>query len=349
MEPTTVIGCISALADAFDEGSDHYALWKRKRSRQNHYQRSGPDGQREIITCALSTSLAAAGTQLKETYGAAFTILGSDFSAGDAACRALLCNQLFTLRSRVAHLHRAADSSARILNIPDVLQTSETARISSLKALADLYRRIAAGRPVPTDLPVPKPRSRRRHRSGSLSDDRSVDHESSHQDDRDDDEMTTVMTVSTEHLRFQSEPPSPPPTPPTPKPPASDAASTIAPSEAGGTRILRPKVSVFSMFCPEAMVLQVDLSKPVPEKKRCKCGYRWKVQLADKKDFIVLKEGFRMSSRFLAKSHSDKDVFGCILCVSSGKTETYESPELLGVHINSSHTKWQILHERDIA
>lgn len=259
----------------------------------------------------------------------------------------MLCNQLFALRSRVSHLHRAADSMSAILNIADILQTSETVRICSVNALAELYRRIAAGRPVPTDLPVPKPRSRCSHRSGSLTND--AGHESSRQDDVDDDAVTTVMTVSTENLRFQSEPPSPPPTPPTPKPPASDAASTIAPSEAGGTRVLRPKVSVFSMFCPEAMVLQVDLSKPVPEKRKCKCGYRWKLQLADKKDFVVLKEGFRMSSRFLAKSHSDKDVFGCILCVSSGKTETYESPELLGAHINTSHTKWQILHERDIA
>ncbi|GJC84462.1 hypothetical protein ColLi_07300 [Colletotrichum liriopes] len=162
------------------------------------------------------------------------------------------------------------------------------------------------------------------------------------------------MTITTDQTAFQSEPPSPPPTPPAPKPTGSDAASLFAPSEAGasstGTILLRPKVSVFSMFCPEAMTFQVDLSKRIPETpKRCKCGYRWMPLLPDNKDFIVLKEGFRMSSRFLAKSHSDRNEFACCLCVPLGKTNKYESADALRAHINVSHTKWQILHDRDIS
>lgn len=208
---------------------------------------------------------------------------------------------------------------------------------------------MAVGRSIPQHLPVPKPRSRQSsllsRRSGSFID--------SNNDDDD------KMTICTDQPRFQSEPPSPPPTPPDSKLIVSDVASifapsTLAPSEAAGgggdaSAVLRPKVSVFSMFCPKAMVLQVDLSKPIPEYKSCTCGYRWKPVLPEKKDFIVLKEGFCMSNRFLAKSHSDKDVYGCILCVSSGQTETYDSSQSLAAHINSCHTKWQILHERDIA
>ncbi|GKT41401.1 uncharacterized protein ColSpa_01582 [Colletotrichum spaethianum] len=161
------------------------------------------------------------------------------------------------------------------------------------------------------------------------------------------------MTMTTDQTAFQSEPPSPPPTPPVPKLTGSDDASLYAPSEAGASStgtVLRPKVSVFSMFCPEAMTFQVDLSKKIPEMpKRCKCGYRWMPLLPDNKDYVVLKEGFRMSSRFLAKSHSDRNEFACCLCVPAGKTNKYESADALRVHINVSHTKWQILHDRDIS
>ncbi|KAF4844659.1 hypothetical protein CGCSCA4_v001163 [Colletotrichum siamense] len=352
MEPTTVIGCVSALTDLFAEGAQHYTLWKRKRSRQNHYRRTGPAGQKGVVTCALTTSLDAAETQIKETFDIAFSIVGPDFSKGDVTCTDLLCNQLFNLKSRVSHLRRAVDATCRTatLNIADILQTSEAIRIASVKALTDLYGRMAVGRSIPQDLPVPKPRSRQSsllsRRPGSFID--------SNNDDDD------KMTICTDQTRLQSEPPSPPPTPPDSKLIVSDVASifapsTLAPSEAGGggggdaSAVLRPKVSVFSMFCPKAMVLQVDLSKPIPEDKSCTCGYRWKPVLPEKKDFIVLKEGFCMSNRFLAKSHSDKDVYGCILCVSSGQTETYDSSQSLAAHINSCHTKWQILHERDIA
>jgi hypothetical protein len=113
--------------------------------------------------------------------------------------------------------------------------------------------------------------------------------------------------------------------------------------------MLRPNNSVFSVFCPEAMTFQVNTNKATPSNvKRCKCGYRWKPALPGKKDAILLKEGFRMTARFLAKSHCDKKAYGCVLCTSSGKTEKYESAEHLKLHINASHTKWQMLHDRDM-
>ncbi|KAJ0165754.1 hypothetical protein CTA2_10100 [Colletotrichum tanaceti] len=357
MEPTTAVGAVSALTELFADGAEHYARWKKNRAAGNHYCRTtGSGGQREIINCALSTSLGASGHQIKQTYDVGFAILGAEFSMGDAPCRDILCNQLFNLNSRVSLLRRASTQSNLTgqLNLSDILHISESVRVASVRALAELYLRVAGGRPsLPRCLPVPNLRSRQnrpisRH-PASPTDGGNIDG-----DNDDDDKMTTAMTITTDQAPFQSEPPSPPPTPPTPKPTGSDAASLFAASEAGasstGTFLLRPKVSVFSMFCPEAMTFQVNLSKRIPETpKRCKCGYRWKALLPDNKDFVVLKEGFRMSSRFLAKSHSDRNKFACCLCVPSGKTDKYESAEALQAHINLSHTKWQMLHDRDIS
>jgi hypothetical protein len=259
------------------------------------------------------------------------------------------------MNDRVAHLQRATASGPGPLDLADVLSASEMARSKSVQALTELYQRIAAGRPIPKELPVPKPRSRqdapfRADARQALAYD-------------DDDRMTTAMTISSGPLRFQSEPPSPPPTP---KIVPDDLESTWGgASEVGGPGtggILRPKNSVFSMFCPEAMTLQVDVKKSTPAARKCKCGYRWKPAAAttssssssDKKDkdrdgSVLLKEGFRLTARFLAKSHCDKDGFGCVLCTSMGRTDTYESVEHLSAHINASHTKWQMLHDRDMA
>ncbi|KAK1585217.1 uncharacterized protein LY79DRAFT_591598 [Colletotrichum navitas] len=358
MEPTTVIGAVSALVELFADGAEHYAQWKRKRALNNNYFRNPDSGvRRHVITCALSISLDASANQIKETYDIGFTLLGAEFSLGDATCRDMLCNQLFNLGSRVSHLRRvSADSSSTgLLNLPDIIQASESARLASVRALAELYFRVAGGRPdIPKSLPVPRPRP---HQDGSISRYPASPEEENNgggDNNEGDDETTTAMTITTDQAPFHSEPPSPPPTPPAPKPISNDDVSLFTPSEAGasstGTVHLRPKVSVFSMFCPEAMTFQVDLSKRIPETpKRCKCGYRWMPLLPNNKDFIVLKEGFRMSSRFLAKSHSDRNEFACCLCVPSGKTNKYESADALRAHINISHTKWQILHDRDIS
>ncbi|KAK1970809.1 hypothetical protein LY78DRAFT_201212 [Colletotrichum sublineola] len=358
MEPTTVIGAVSALVELFANGAEQYAQWKRKRALRNNYCRTSDSGaRRHVITCALSISLAASGNQIKETYDIGFTLLGAEFSLGDATCRDMLCNQLFNLNSRVSHLRRASanSESTSLLNLSDIIQVSESARLASVRALAELYFRVACGRPdVPKYLPVPRPRPPR-ERSVSRYPASPAEVNNENDDNNEGDvETTTAMTITTDQAPFQSEPPSPPPTPPAPKPISNDDVSLFTPSEAGtsstGTVYLRPKVSVFSMFCPEAMTFQVDLSKRIPEMpKRCKCGYRWMPLLPNNKDFIVLKEGFRMSSRFLAKSHSDRNEFACCLCVPSGKTNKYESADALRAHINVSHTKWQILHDRDIS
>jgi hypothetical protein len=259
------------------------------------------------------------------------------------------------LNGRVLSLQQAAAAAPGPLDLADLLQCSETVRIQSTLALANQYQRLATGRPVPKDLPLPSPRSRQEGSPYRYSQPPRI----AEYDDPDDDKMTTAMTISSGPLRFQSEPPSPPPTP---KPPDDDQHSTWGGSEPvgpGAANILRPKNSVFSVFCPEAMTLQVDVKKSIPDSKRCKCGYRWKASLPDQnrktgtmtntKDAVLLKEGFRMTQRFLAKSHRDRDGYGCVLCTSSGKTEMYESAGELAAHLNASHTKWQMLHDRDMA
>ncbi|EPE06696.1 hypothetical protein F503_03123 [Ophiostoma piceae UAMH 11346] len=145
-----------------------------------------------------------------------------------------------------------------------------------------------------------------------------------------------------------------------------------------GASLVRPKNSVFHIFCPEAMALQVDVRRPVPTTRKCRCGFLWETENSNnsisslqsgkstksmtsfksigsaKAPVLQLKEGFGMSRRFLAKSHceggrADGNGFGCVLCTSSGVAQTYETAEDLRVHINAAHDKWQMLHDRDLA
>ncbi|KAL1902011.1 hypothetical protein Sste5346_001717 [Sporothrix stenoceras] len=128
-------------------------------------------------------------------------------------------------------------------------------------------------------------------------------------------------------------------------------------NSSGGTSLVRPKNSVFHIFCPEAMALQVDVRRPLPSAAhKCRCGFRWEVggdpkQMKGRGGPHQLKEGFGMSRRFLAKSHCEgaDGGYGCVLCTSSGVAQTYETAEDLRTHINAAHDKWQMLHDRDLA
>ncbi|CAK7236927.1 hypothetical protein SBRCBS47491_009802 [Sporothrix bragantina] len=116
--------------------------------------------------------------------------------------------------------------------------------------------------------------------------------------------------------------------------------------------MVRPKNSVFHIFCPEAMALQVDLRRPVPTTARkCRCGFRWDSTKGEGRNGShQLKEGFGMSRRFLAKSHCEgaDGGYGCVLCTSSGVAQTYLAADDLRTHINVAHNKWQMLHDRDL-
>lgn len=148
-----------------------------------------------------------------------------------------------------------------------------------------------------------------------------------------------------------------------------------------GSASSRPKTSA---FCPEAMKYQVDVRKAMPpievgsesgsmkstkgkgssgRKCRCRCGYDWYGWLTtaaavgcgnggDDENLnlnLVVKDGFRMTPRFLGKSHCEGGGFGCVLCTSSGRTVTYADANALRDHINAAHTKWQMLHDLDMA
>jgi len=240
-------------------------------------------------------------------------------------------------------LRTAMTSTPRPLDLNVILQTSETARIASIQALADLYQRLAIGRPVPREIPVPKWRSSSRENMESPQPPTPTPRLPPPPPPPEDDAITMWSATSGPPV-FQSEPPSPPLTPKT-------ALEELVPGGVSAPDAARrPSNSVFSIFCPEAMALQVDVKRAVPERRKCKCGFRWRAPaLPEARDAVVLKDGFSMTRRFLAKSHCEAGAgYGCVLCTSCGKTETYETAELLAAHINAAHTKWQMLHDRDL-
>ena len=161
-------------------------------------------------------------------------------------------------------------------------------------------------------------------------------------------------------LPFQSEPPSPPLTPKTlPSSPERTSLPTQgsqlpSPNDTSSEQLdevplLHPKNTVFAVFCPNAMGLQIDGRQAVPGEENCVCGHLWKPTNATDPDLMTLKDGFRLTRRFLAKSHlGGQENYGCTLCTSNGKTERYAGVANLREHINTGHTKWQLLHDPDL-
>lgn len=223
-----------------------------------------------------------------------------------------------------------------------MVRASEDVRVSCLAALADQYKRVAVGRLLPRTLPSRAYQQSRR--SSMMSDDSTVkpaDDDGSVHTDVSEDTHITSSTTSLKSPYSQSEPPSPPPTP---NLISHNRHSTYSSMTSPGWQVDN---SVFSMFCPEALKYQINPRKAIPQHHACRCGYEWYGDHTKCWKATVLKEGFKLSPRFLGKSHHE-DGFGCVLCVSSGKTPTYGSVGELRDHINVSHTKWQILHDRDL-
>ncbi|KAK8133272.1 hypothetical protein PG999_001445 [Apiospora kogelbergensis] len=420
----TVSALVTALLSTYDDGLECYTRWQRKRWQTNHYQgrARGCDAADSGDACGLSTSLRVSRAQVRQAHDGAADVLGAAFSTGDNQCRGALQSSLRSLQTHVEALRGAARRhNGGPLELLELVRASEAARASSLRALAEQYQRVAVGRLVPRELPVrPSPPRRPSAASSSaakatataplaselMGGDDSVAGEvdgvgydddcdgdsdgekeaGSEQGDGEEDAGVVDKTASRSHggparpnkSPFQPQPPSPPPTP---KMISDDLQSTCT-SEFGP----RPRASVFSVFCPEAMKYQVDLQRPMPssssssspsplltsqrrkKKKDCcgRCGYRWsdagggngnsRDSVSSRSDHnsniaatTMVKDGFRLTPRFLGKSHCRGGGFGCVLCTSGGKTDVYESVEGLRDHINASHDKWQMLHERDMA
>ncbi|KAK3689893.1 hypothetical protein B0T22DRAFT_528658 [Podospora appendiculata] len=371
MHPPTLQGAahlelhlVNGLTSAFEAGLDFYMKWKQKLESQNHYQgRKEKASSATASKCAVSTSLEISSHRIRAAYQVGFAIIGAEFSSGDAECRQALTTNLAQLEERVASLRAAFCSKQRqFINLNEVYLASEAIRTRCVTALAEQYRRCASGRAVPQEMPIARPRTAGRQDEQVMPPIKVLPARVEF------DRQTAVWSTNSDPPTFKSEPPSPPLTP---KHLADDTESCFSPpSEVGqpsGRQPLRPKNSVFSIFCSEAMALQVDPSRPIPTASRhkCRCGYKWKVpELSESKDYIAVKDGFRMTRRFLAKSHCDQSTdegvaigssadqprpgYGCVLCTSTGRSETYETAENLRVHINATHDKWQMLHDRDM-
>ncbi|OIW26043.1 hypothetical protein CONLIGDRAFT_717683 [Coniochaeta ligniaria NRRL 30616] len=357
MDGNRVSSLVDGLTSTFEAGLAFYTKWKQKQERENHYQRSPRKVSPADSKCALGTSLDLSTHRIKTTYQVGFALIGPEFAVGDTLCRDCLWASLSQLQDCVNLLRQSVLSTRPgPLNLYDMIHVSEATRTRCIVALAEQYRRLASGRAIPQDLPIPNLRPSLRQQEHQ---ERPTKAPSTHSRDQpiEFDRQTADWSTSSGPPVFQSEPPSPPLTP---RLQPNDAAhsplgSTLGgPSDtAGNPRSARgPNNSVFSMFCPEAMALQVDPARPVPSGRCSGCGYRCDAATTPQAVPLLLKDGFRLTPRFLAKSHcggGGTQGYGCVLCTSSGRAETYDTAEVLRVHVNAAHTKWQMLHDRDMA
>ncbi|KAI1760785.1 hypothetical protein GGR53DRAFT_61831 [Hypoxylon sp. FL1150] len=343
MHLDTVSSIIEALVATYTAGLEYYTKWQQRNWRENHYVTNGKGKTHAGSTDALSTSLKFSSRKIKEVFDSGADILGDGFIIGDESCRETLQLGLGCLQERINALHEATRADDRPLELFEVIRVSESVRASCLATLADQYKRVAVGRLLPR---VPSGSQQRRPRlSHRILEDTIQEIKDGIVDDETIEDERIVRAASNKSPYLQSEPPSPPLTP---KFISDDLQSTYTSATSGSGYGLRPKNSVFSMFCPEAMKYQVNLQKAVPKRRSCKCGYEWNGTHIENKKSITVNEGFQMTPRFLGKSHCEGG-FGCVLCTSSGRTETYAKVEDLRDHVNASHTKWQMLHDRDLA
>ena len=274
-------------------------------------------------------------------------------------CRECLATNLYLLEEAIDLIRRALISTKLCtLDFGEIFRVSELVRMHCVSALAAQYRRLAAGRLVPQELPIPRPKAALQSGEpdvGPVSHEKLPENHSA-------DAQTTIWS-SNSILAYQSEPPSPPPTP---KRHCDDWSQTGGAVESEMEGSWAPRNGVFSIFCPVAVAWQVDRKRVASKtQQRCECGFQWSIpELPETEDSVRLKEGFRLTKRFLAKSHCSvtsgdnsspgsetvqgNPGYGCVLCTSTGRTETYTAVDDLRIHIDAVHTKWQMLHDPDL-
>lgn len=198
VELARVDGLVERLASALEAGLDFYNTWLQRQQASNSYHTSTsthrfhPAAARvRPIKCAVGTSLDMSSYRIQSTYQIGFTLIGPEFAAGDGpwlflfvclfvcfsvrveylihpnpdrTCQTLHTN-LSLLQSKIHHLCHTISSSLdphhqpQPLPLREVYLCSEQARLSSVSALTQQYRRMAAGRPsLPRNLPVPRPK-----------------------------------------------------------------------------------------------------------------------------------------------------------------------------------------------
>ncbi|KAI1404372.1 hypothetical protein F4819DRAFT_448112 [Hypoxylon fuscum] len=329
MDLNTVSDVVEALLATYAAGLEYYTKWQQLKREENHYQAYSKGNPCGGNACALSTSLSFSSRKIREAFDSGADILGDGFATGDETCRETLHDDLERLQARIYALYKATRTKNSSLELFEATRVSESVRISCLAALTDQYKRVAMGRLFL----IPRPQQQRSRLSIAIPEEDATK-STGHVDGN-------VKGTMAENAQITSEPPSPPPTP---KLIPDDLQSTC--TSATSAYGLRPKNSVFSMFCPEAVKYQVNPRKTIPKHQNCRCGYDW--NRAEDKAILMVKDGFQITPRFLGKSHCEGG-FGCVLCTSSGRMQTYAGIEDLKDHINKSHTKWQLLHDRDMA
>ncbi|KAI1202827.1 hypothetical protein F5X97DRAFT_190520 [Nemania serpens] len=376
----TVGGAVAALVELYTAALECHGAWRETQRLRNHYRARGnaaADGPADVeaedpmrlpvgTMCAATSSLSLAKAKIQEAFESGADVLGEEFVSGEAVCREVLLENLARLQDSVASLKRAVDAGNprsrprppfQPLPLSEVIFVSEAVRVSSLSALHKQYQRLVVGRLMPRGISPPRRSSNILERDEEERGEGTC-HETETETDFDAEQgltpaahqRTSLKRLSRNSGATNCEPPSPPLTPTRVSKERADhdVQSVYSRTTAGPDP--RPKNSVFSVFCPEALKYQVDLEKALPvDGVKCWCGYDWQAAgCAGDKATSVIKDGFRITPRFLGKSHCENGL-GCVLCTSSGRTETFGSVEGLKAHINSSHTKWQLLHDRDLA
>ncbi|KAK4641809.1 hypothetical protein QC761_504107 [Podospora bellae-mahoneyi] len=172
VELARVGGLVERLASAFEAGLDFYNTWLQRQQASNSHHTSTsthrfhPAAARvRPIKCAVDTSLDMSSYRIQSTYQIGFTLIGPEFAAGDDRTCQTLHTNLFLLQSKIHHLCHTISSSLdphhqpQPLPLREVYLCSEQVRLSSVSALTQQYRRMAAGRPsLPRNLPVPRPK-----------------------------------------------------------------------------------------------------------------------------------------------------------------------------------------------
>ncbi|KAI1131829.1 hypothetical protein F5Y10DRAFT_232643 [Nemania abortiva] len=336
----TVGHVVAALADSYAAALECYAGWQETQRQRNHYRvretaaSSGDDGdapKRGVMKmCAASASLTMSKLKIEEAFESGADVLGDEFASGDATCRDVLLDNLERLQDCIVALKRAAEARDHPQPLPlsEIIPVSEAVRMSSVAALHKQYQRLVVGRLMPRVLPPPT-------RSSTIiekdDEEETIDHheveiidaaapppQQQRQPTPTDRHRTSLKRLSRNSSNTNCEPPSPPPTPTriSKERRDPDVQSTYSRIAAGSDP--RPKNSVFSVFCPEAMKYQVDLEKALPiEGTMCRCGYDWNaMNRTEDKAAVIIKDGFQITPRFLGKSHCEKGL-GCVLCTVS--------------------------------
>ncbi|KAI0392760.1 hypothetical protein F5Y17DRAFT_338937 [Xylariaceae sp. FL0594] len=342
MAQATVGDVVTALLDSYTTALECYGSWHQRQWLNNRCRTRGESyNHKKPGFCAASSSLTISRLQIEEAYNNGVDMLGHEFVLGDAACYDVVHENLERLRECVGFLEAAVKIENHPLPLGEVTRVSEAVRIACLAALQKQYQRLVVGRLVPRELSQSTKKPERpqvvcandgeeaSRETGSVGLERGGQPSNS--------EALALRQVT-------PSPPSPPLTPTRPfKSPPNDA-----PYPPSARPTPRPTKSVLSVFCPQAMQYQFDLEKAMPKGTKCKCGYDWDAGFVQETRAMVIKDGFRMTPRFLGKSHMERG-FGCVLCTSRGKIETFGHVERLKAHINSSHTRWQLLHDRDLS